>query len=80
MTKKPKVMITTRAAVQRINRALKPDLQSLKKARTQQAILDCGQFYVIDHRKNYLAYHDVDLDAFGKELGVIEQWEAVGDA
>ena len=34
MTKKPKVMITTRAAIQRINRALKPDLEGLKKART----------------------------------------------
>jgi hypothetical protein len=42
MTKQPKVMITTRAAIQRINRALKPELEGLKKARTQQAILDVG--------------------------------------
>ena len=77
MTKKPKVQITVRAAVQRINRALKADLQSLKKARTEQAVLDCGLYYVIDHRKNYIVHHDVDLDTFGKQLGVIEPWEAV---
>jgi hypothetical protein len=79
MLKKPKVMITARAAKQRINRALKPDLQSLKKSRTQQAVLDCGQYYVIDHRKNYLAYHDVDLETFGQDLGVIAKWETVED-
>jgi hypothetical protein len=73
----PKVMITERAAKQRINRALRPDQQMLKVARTQQAILDNGRFFVIDFGKNYLVRHDVDLEAFGHELGVIEQWESV---
>jgi hypothetical protein len=79
MTKRPKVMITTRAAAQRINRALKPDLEGLKKARTQQAILDVGQYYVINYSKNYVVHHDVDLETFGQELGVIQPWEAVAD-
>jgi len=70
-------MITERAAQQRINRALKPDLQALKTARTPQAILDCGKHYVIDFRKNYLVRHDVDLEEFGHELGVIAAWEGV---
>ncbi len=77
MTTKQKVLITTRAAKQRINRALKPDLQTLKTARTPQAIIDCGRHYVIDHRKNYMVHFDVDLESFGQDLGVIQLWEAV---
>ena len=79
MTKKPKVMITTRAAKQRINRALKPDLQQLKTARTPKAIQDCGRYYVIDYRKSYMVHHDVDLERFGQDLGVIAKWETVED-
>ncbi len=78
ITKKPKVKITSRAAIQRINRALSPE-KGLKKSRTQQSILDCGQYYVINYSKNYVAYHDVDLERFGQELGVIQRWEAVTD-
>jgi hypothetical protein len=77
--KKPKVMITARAAKQRINRALKPTLQSLKTARTPQAIAASGRHYVIDHRKNYMIHHDVDLETFGQDLGVIAKWETVED-
>jgi hypothetical protein len=40
-------------------------------------VLDCGQYYVIGHRKNYIVHPDVDLESFGQELGVIEQGEAV---
>jgi len=51
----------------------------LKRARTHQAILDCGQYCVIDHRKNYMLHHDINLETFGQDLGVIAKWEAVAD-
>ena len=71
--KKPKIMITTRAAKQRINRVLRPDLQSLRKSRAD------GRYYVIDYRRNYPVHHDVDVETFGQDLGVIAEWEAVED-
>jgi hypothetical protein len=40
---------------------------------------DCGQYFVIDYRKNYLVQHDVSLTSLGQELGVIAQWEVVAD-
>ena len=59
MNKKPKVMITTRAATHWINRALKPDLEGLKKARTQQAILEFLPA-VVKSRKSVLTFRALD--------------------
>lgn len=77
MQDRPKVKITERAAKQRINRALGSELRVLKTARTQQAINDCGRYYVVDLEKNYLVHRDVNLEAYGHKLGAIELWESV---
>jgi hypothetical protein len=34
---------------------------------------------VINYSKNYVVHHDIDLELFGQQLGVIQQWEAVAD-
>jgi hypothetical protein len=64
-----KTMISARVAKQRINRALRPYLHSLKTI--------CWRYHVIDQRRNLLSYYDVDLEAFGQELGVIKLSETV---
>jgi hypothetical protein len=71
MTKKPKMKVTPRAALQRINRALKPGLEAVKKSRRD------GLYYVIDYRKNYVTHEDVDLNELGRELECISAWEEV---
>jgi hypothetical protein len=78
MTKKPKVMITQRGALQRINRALAPN-QILKRARPGPATQEHGQFYVVDFKRNFLAQRDVNIEDFARELGVIQPWESVSD-
>jgi hypothetical protein len=70
MTKKPKMKITPRAALQRINRALKPG-EILKKSRRD------GLYYVIDYQKNYVKHEDVDLTELGRTMECIALWEEV---
>jgi hypothetical protein len=72
-----KVKITARAAKERINRELAPDLRALKTARTPQAIIDHGKYYVVDFERNYLVHRDVNLEEYGQKLGVIHGWESV---
>jgi len=64
-----KITITTSVAKARINAALRPYLHVLKTIRSRH--------HVIDYRRNLLSYHDVDLETFGQELGVIKPWETV---
>jgi len=69
--------ITEKALIARINRKLKPDGQILKKTRGERAILDLGYFYVIDIYQNISLWTRVDIEAFGKELGVMKDYETV---
>jgi hypothetical protein len=65
-----KTMISERDAKQRINLALKPYLHGLKT-------IHGSEYYIVDHCRNLISYHDVDLESFGQELGVIKSWETV---
>jgi hypothetical protein len=38
---------------------------------------DLGDFYRIDTRINGIVETDVDLEAFGRKLGVLAAWEAL---
>ncbi len=75
--KPTKMPVSERAIIQRINRKLKPDLEAVKVARSERMRLDVGQFYVIDYRMNAIIHHDVDLEQWGRDLGVLKPWEEV---
>ena len=51
----------------------------LKRARGARAELDLGRHYVIDLRSNCVLHKDVDLEEFGRELGVLRPYEAVAE-
>jgi len=77
-----KVPVSTRALVQRINRALAADGERLKKTRDrgawgQTAWLDLGDYYVIDLDRNVVVAHHVNLEGEGRKLGVLAEWEAL---
>jgi hypothetical protein len=72
MTKK-KIPVSERAAVQRINRALKPDDRMLKKGRGRIR----GQYYVVDFAHNWVVHENVGIPALANELGVLAEWEEV---
>ena len=84
--KRTGVPVSERALIQRINRKLNADrptprqsgtIDVLKRARGARAELDLGRHYVIDLRSNCVLHKDVDLEEFGRELGVLRPYEAV---
>ncbi len=83
MKKGQKVPITERALAQRINRALREHRQQVRKWRGRrvqlgQHWLDRGDWYLMDWGINAVL-DVVDLDDLGRELGVLNPWETVGD-
>lgn len=64
-----KITITQRALIQRINRVLKKDLETLKSDRR-------GGYMHVDLNRNAIIEEDVDLMAKAKELSVLKAWEA----
>jgi hypothetical protein len=77
MAKKQGVPITTRALVQRINRALGKRDEVLKITRGERARSDLGDFYVLDVSMNAVVSKDVDPEELGRKLGVLKEWERV---
>jgi hypothetical protein len=88
---KNQVPITTRAIVQRINRKLATDDRKLVKLRGRAAG-ECGDWVVvpIPNRADVRGWgragplsrveqYNVDLDALGREIGVLRPWEMVAE-
>lgn len=71
-----KVPITERAAIQRINRKLKPNGLIFKKSRSL-AMASLGDYYVIDATRNAVKWSCLSLTSFGHKVGAIEEWEEV---
>jgi hypothetical protein len=77
MATKAGVPVTARALVQRINRALSKDSEVLKATRGSQAVQDLGDFYVLDVRGNSVVRKDVDIEALGRKLGALRDFEVL---
>jgi len=73
-----KKTVTTRALHQRINRKLEKKDQKLFKSRTQQDVSDLGDYYLIDVSSNAIVGNHIDLESLGRELGALEEYEALG--
>jgi hypothetical protein len=63
--------VSKRALVQRINRQLRKQDEKLKGARGANA----GEYRRVDTDRNFLIEEDVDLEALGRELGVLAAYE-----
>jgi hypothetical protein len=72
-----KAKITKRALIQRINRKLDKEGQTLKTNRgfVGAGKHDLGRYYIVDFATNGIIDLDVDLEATGRELGVLQGWE-----
>lgn len=81
--KQQKVLISERALIARINRKLRHDEEDhlvLKKTRGDRALLDLGYFYLLNWHGNYINAHHVNIEALGRELGVLAEWEEWDDS
>ena len=72
-----KASVSMRAIIQRVNRKLIADDEVLKASRTEWMRSDCGDYYIVDSRRNSICQTHVDPKALARELGVLHRWEAV---
>jgi hypothetical protein len=78
---KTTVQVTKRALVQRINRKL-PSGRRLVSARGAKEIESFGNFYIATTHSKGIELHEknVDLQAYGRKIGVLEDWEVLANA
>ena len=76
MTRK---QVTERALVQRLNRCLAREDRVLRKCRPGPDYAELGDWYCVDLSSNTIASKDVDLEEWGRELGVLKPYEAMSD-
>lgn len=73
-----KAPVSPRALVKRVNRRLKPEGAVLKATRGNsraRACGDLGAYYVVDTRTGFVRSRDVNLEAFSRELGALQNFE-----
>jgi len=68
-----RVPVSVRALKQRIDRLLAGDGRELKKTVGAPAIDALGAYHVIGN--NHVVSHHLDLEAFGRELGALADYE-----
>ncbi|MEJ5370230.1 MAG: hypothetical protein WHT08_18110 [Bryobacteraceae bacterium] len=68
--------VSERALIGRINRRLDRDNKKLFKSRPGSRLeANVGRFYVVDVWRNTVVDTHVDLESYGRELGVLAEWE-----
>jgi hypothetical protein len=80
-------MVKERALIARINRKLKPDDMQLKKARGYYdrdrdywyPDSNLGWYYTINTMLNCIVHTFLDLESYGRELGVLAAWEKLSE-
>ena len=83
---KQSVPVSERALVQRVNRKLRHDDRRLCAARgfwaegTHYDSTDLGRYYVVDVMRNAVVDRQVDLETYGRDLGVLASWESLSEA
>ncbi len=70
--KKP---VSFRALEQRINRKLKKEGMTMRRNRGGPYMEQYGPFYVVDLKNNSIVDGVDDLEAYGRQLGVLAEWE-----
>ena len=72
-----KVPVSKRALLQRINRALAKQDQMVRTARRLDHNL--GWYYRVDYMQNFLVEAHVDIEALGRDIGVLREWEDMSE-
>lgn len=79
MGKPSTIPVSTRALFQRLSRRLAKDGKRLMTCREDsRAFQELGRYYTVNER-NHIDRGDIDLEEFGRELGVLTPWEKLAD-
>ena len=80
MLKQTAVPINRRALIARINRALAARDEQVIISRGALAKDAVGNYWIRDNKRNCVVKRHIDLEAFGRKIGVLRQWEVfIGD-
>ena len=75
-----KVRVAERALLQRVNRKLRAEHEMLKRCKeSSRSYGELGDLYCVDMSRNLVTATHVDLEALGRELGVLQPWETLAD-
>jgi hypothetical protein len=74
------VRVSSRATLARINRRLSSEAECLRQSRGTRARADFGEVFYLDLRRNVIVGHHVDVEAFARELGVLQPYERLDAA
>jgi hypothetical protein len=69
--------LSQRAALLRIDRKLEPEGKVLRVSRGPLSMELLGRFYVVDTVAKKIVAQDLDLTSYGREIGVLQEWEEV---
>lgn len=71
-----KVQVNYRALEARIIRLLAPQKKTIRRCREDSVwYADLGSCYTLDLEANCITAKHVDIEALGRELGVLKEWE-----
>ena len=71
-----KLKVSERALLARINRKIHDDDLMLRRCpSTRRDYLNMGDYYLVNWRINGLAGHHIDLEDYGREVGVLKDYE-----
>jgi len=76
------VPVSERALIQRLNRKMHSDDLMVKTTRPgSRAEFDLGRHYILNWRIDGVMAQgkDIDLEAYGREYGVLKAWERLAD-
>jgi len=74
------IPVSERALIQRINRNLRPKSEQLHVCRkNSEWFHDLGRFHTIQHGTNQVGRRWLDLESYGRELGVLSKSETLSD-
>jgi hypothetical protein len=77
--KNSKVPVSERALVARINRLLAKQGETLRRCRPDSKWFgELGAYYRLDINHNSIIGKNLDIEALGRELGVLDAWEELG--
>jgi len=80
--KTKKVPVTERALFARVDRTLRKRGEMLRRSRvgSTRALLDVGRYYVLDVDRGAVVGHNINLEKYARELGVMQDFESLVDA
>lgn len=75
-----KVLVSERALFSRINRVLLKDGETIRRCRTDsRSYHNLGSYYTVDFSRNAVVDSMIDLEEYGREIGVLRPFEAMAD-